>query len=48
MSVNLTGGHAAMDYPEHARTYSAFLLGSKLLILFVAALLLGMAVFLTG
>ena len=25
MAIEPTGGHAAMDYPEHIRTYSGFL-----------------------
>jgi Bacterial aa3 type cytochrome c oxidase subunit IV len=46
MSVDLTRGHPDMDYKEHERTYKAFLLGAKILIVFVALLLIGMAIFL--
>ena len=29
MAVDPTGGHPAMDYPEHLRTYSGFLQGDR-------------------
>ena len=40
MSVDTTGGHPAMDYPEHTRTYSGFLKATVILIVFVVAVLL--------
>ncbi|MDX2257735.1 MAG: aa3-type cytochrome c oxidase subunit IV [Hyphomicrobiaceae bacterium] len=46
MSVDLSGGHKDMDYDEHRRTYAGFLRGAQILVLFVAALLIGMAYFL--
>ena len=44
MTVDTKGGHPAMDYPEHLRTYQGFLRGSAVLIVFVALLLVGMLV----
>jgi hypothetical protein len=32
MAIDPTGGHSAMDYPEHLRTYSAFLKGTAVMI----------------
>lgn len=46
MGLDLSGGHDAMDYAEHSRTYQAFIKGTVALILMVAALLLGMFFFL--
>lgn len=46
MGLDLTGGHAAMDYSEHARTYKGFIKGTIVLVLSVAALLVGMFFFL--
>lgn len=46
MSVDTTGGHPAMDYREHERTYGGFVFMTKLLIALVALLLIGMALFL--
>ena len=46
MSVETNGGHPAMDYPEHLRTYQGFLRGSLVLIVLVAILLLGMLIML--
>jgi hypothetical protein len=40
MAVDPTGGHPAMDYPEHLRTYSGFLRATVILIVLVAAVLL--------
>jgi hypothetical protein len=40
MAVDPTGGHPAMDYPEHLRTYSGFLKGTIVLIVLVTAILL--------
>ena len=46
MSIDPTGGHPAMDYPEHQRTYSAFIKGLVILTVFCALLLIGMLLFL--
>lgn len=46
MGVDLSGGHKDMDYEEHRRTYKGFLIGTQVLIVGVAALLIGMFVFL--
>jgi hypothetical protein len=46
MSLDTSGGHPAMDYAEHNRTYAGFIRGSVILCVFVALLLLGMLVFL--
>jgi hypothetical protein len=46
MGVDSSGGHPAMDYAEHNRTYSNFLGWSKALIVFLVLLLAGMAYFL--
>ena len=40
MAVDPTGGHPAMDYPEHMRTYSGFLQGTVVMIVLVVAILL--------
>jgi hypothetical protein len=40
MAIDPTGGHAAMDYPEHLRTYRGFLKATAILIAFVVAVLL--------
>jgi hypothetical protein len=40
MAIDPSGGHPAMDYPEHLRTYSGFLRGTIALIVLVAAVLL--------
>jgi hypothetical protein len=39
MAVDPTGGHPAMDYPEHLRTYSGFLRATMILIAFVVVVL---------
>ena len=46
MSIDTTGGHPAMDYREHERTYAGFVFMTKLLVVLVTLLLIGMAVFL--
>jgi Bacterial aa3 type cytochrome c oxidase subunit IV len=46
MSVDTTGGHPAMDYAEHNRTYVGFVRGALILTVFVCLLLLGMLVML--
>jgi len=40
MAVDPSGGHTAMDYPEHLRTYAGFIKGTIVLVVFVAAVLL--------
>jgi Bacterial aa3 type cytochrome c oxidase subunit IV len=40
MAIDTSGGHPAMDYPEHVRTYSGFLRATVVLIVFLAAVLL--------
>ena len=40
MAIDPTGGHSAMDYPEHMRTYSGFLRATMILIAFVVVVLL--------
>jgi Bacterial aa3 type cytochrome c oxidase subunit IV len=39
MAVDPSGGHSAMDYPEHLRTYSGFLKATVALIVLVTAIL---------
>ncbi len=46
MSINTSGGHAAMDYAEHQRTYAGFLYLAKIAIVLIVVLLAGMAFFL--
>jgi hypothetical protein len=46
MAIDTSGGHKAMDYPEHLRTYSAFLRGTAVLMAIVVLLLLWMLIFL--
>lgn len=46
MSVDTSGGHPAMDYKEHTRTYDGFVRGTVALVVFIVLLLAGMAVFL--
>jgi hypothetical protein len=40
MAIDPTGGHPAMDYPEHVRTYSGFLKATIGLVVLVALILL--------
>jgi Bacterial aa3 type cytochrome c oxidase subunit IV len=40
MAVDPSGGHSAMDYPEHLRTYAGFLRGTVVLVVFCIAVLL--------
>ncbi len=47
MSVDTSGGHPAMDYKEHIRTYNGFMQFTKISIVAIVLLLIGMAVFLT-
>ena len=44
MSVDTNGGHPAMDYPEHLRTYGGFLKATMIGIALCAILLIGMLV----
>ncbi len=46
MGLDLSGGHAAMDYTEHQRTYKGFIKGTIILIALVVAILAGMFFFL--
>ncbi len=46
MSINTTGGHPAMDYREHERTYRGFVRGTAILTVLVILILAGMAIFL--
>jgi hypothetical protein len=39
MAIDTNGGHSAMDYPEHLRTYSGFLRATVILVVFVVAVL---------
>ena len=47
MSIDTSGGHPAMDYAEHQRTYARFIKGSVVGIGVIAAILVLMALFLT-
>ena len=40
MAIDPSGGHAAMDYPEHVRTYSGFLRATAVMIGLVVIILL--------
>ncbi|HET6927464.1 MAG TPA: aa3-type cytochrome c oxidase subunit IV [Hyphomicrobiaceae bacterium] len=40
MAIDPSGGHPAMDYPEHLRTYSGFIKGTMVMIVFVVLVLL--------
>ncbi|MCB1510583.1 MAG: aa3-type cytochrome c oxidase subunit IV [Hyphomicrobiaceae bacterium] len=44
MSVDTSGGHPAMDYKEHQRTYAGFILATKIVVVATVALLVFMAV----
>jgi hypothetical protein len=46
MLIDTSGGHSAMDYGEHARTYAGFVRGIIIVVLVIAAILLGMLYFL--
>jgi hypothetical protein len=46
MSVNTSGGHPAMDYPQHTDTYSSFIRITKISTVLLILLLAGMAFFL--
>ena len=40
MAIDPAGGHPAMDYPEHLRTYSGFVRGTSVMIVMMALILL--------
>ena len=40
MAIDPSGGHPAMDYPEHLRTYSSFFKGPIAMILLIVLVLL--------
>jgi len=40
MAVDPSGGHPAMDYPEHLRTYSGFLKATIVLVVLCILILL--------
>ena len=42
MSIDTSGGHPAMDYREHVRTYNGFIKGTVVLVVLVLAILLFM------
>ena len=46
MSVDTSNGHPAMDYDQHKGTYNAFLRYSKIGIVLIIMLLVGMYLFL--
>ena len=46
MAVDTKGGHPAMDYHEHVRTYRGFIKLTVGIVIFLVALLLGMLIFL--
>jgi hypothetical protein len=46
MSIDTSGGHPAMDYHEHNRTYEGFVRSTIILCVLVALILLGMLIFL--
>ncbi|HMN37177.1 MAG TPA: aa3-type cytochrome c oxidase subunit IV [Hyphomicrobium sp.] len=46
MGVDTTGGHPAMEYAEHRRTYESFIRFTKIAIAALAVLLIGMKIFL--
>jgi Bacterial aa3 type cytochrome c oxidase subunit IV len=40
MAIDPSGGHPAMDYPEHQRTYSGFVRTTVAVVVVVAVVLL--------
>ena len=46
MTIDTSGGHPAMDYREHERTYRGFVRGTMILTVIVVFILAGMAFFL--
>lgn len=47
MNLDTSGGHPAMDYAEHKRTYANFVRLTTISIILLVLLLAGMAIFLT-
>ena len=43
MAVETSGGHPAMDYPEHVRTYQRFIRWTIGMIVFVVLILIFLA-----
>jgi hypothetical protein len=46
MTIDTSGGHHAMDYREHERTYRGFVRGTMILTIIIIVTLAGMAFFL--
>ncbi len=46
MSVDTSGGHPAMDYKEHMRTFNGFWLFTKIAVIAVSVVLVALAYFL--
>jgi len=46
VSVDTSQGHPAMDYAEHKKTYAGFLRVTKIVIVCLVVLLVGMKIFL--
>ena len=46
MAIDPSGGHPAMDYAEHTRTYSSFVRMTMAMIVLIALVLLFMLFFL--
>ena len=46
MGVDTSGGHSAMDYAEHNKTYAGFLKLTKIIIVLLVLLLAAMKFFL--
>lgn len=46
VGVDTSGGHSAMDYSEHNRTYAGFIRFTKISIVLLVLLLAGMKIFL--
>jgi hypothetical protein len=40
MAIDPSGGHPAMDYPQHLRTYSGFVRATVAVVVLVTAVLL--------
>ena len=40
MAIDPAGGHPAMDYQEHLRTYSGFIKGTVVMIVLIVLILL--------
>jgi hypothetical protein len=46
MAIDTSGGNPEMDYPEHLRTYDGFVRGTIIVVVALALILIGMAIFL--